>query len=79
MNIMSNIPPSALLDVVHLDSNLTFSHSFALKHVIDKIQERNTFLEDTLSAAQHKLNRVDDRVDKLARQKVPAIVNHPIS
>ncbi|XP_061164578.1 ninein-like [Saccostrea echinata] len=39
------------------------------QHVIDKLQERNTFLEETLSSAQHKLTRVDDQVDKLAHPK----------
>ncbi|XP_062574598.1 ninein-like protein isoform X2 [Saccostrea cucullata] len=39
------------------------------QHVIDKLQERNTFLEETLSSAQLKLTRVDDQVDKLAHPK----------
>lgn len=43
--------------------------------MIDKLQERNTFLEEKLSTIQHKLLRVDDTVDKLAHPKVPA--NHP--
>lgn len=42
--------------------------------MIDKLQERNTFLEEKLSTIQHKLMRVDDTVDKLAHPKVPA--NH---
>lgn len=45
------------------------------QHVIDKLQERNTFLEEKLSTIQHKLLRVDDTVDKLAHPKYGANLN----
>eukprot|EP00105_Crassostrea_gigas_P025504 XP_011446112.1 PREDICTED: ninein-like protein isoform X2 [Crassostrea gigas] len=45
------------------------------QHVIDKLQERNTFLEEKLSTIQHKLLRVDDTVDKLAHPKNGASLN----
>lgn len=45
------------------------------QHVIDKLQERNMFLEEKLSTIQHKLLRVDDTVDKLAHPKNGASLN----